>query len=130
MEHITTYTVQENELDELGHMNYLNYIMKFTSARMEWLKEIGLGFRELVDQQLGPVLLKLDTEYKKEVRLGDTVEIYTKLERVGTKSFTLVQSMVHGDQLSSSSTAIMTIMDLEKRKAIPVPNEISQHKSK
>ena len=27
MEHITTYTVAENEIDELGHMNYLNYIM-------------------------------------------------------------------------------------------------------
>lgn len=127
MEHITTYTVKENEIDELGHMNYLNYIMNFTSARMEWLKEIGLGFEELVEQQLGPVLLKLETDYVKEVRLGDQVQIRTKLKRVGTKSFTLEQYTYHEDQLSASSTAIMTIMDLQARKAIPVPEEIARH---
>ncbi len=42
----------------------------------------------MLAKQLGLVLLKFDTEYAKEVRLGDTVEIHTKLLKVGTKSFT------------------------------------------
>ena len=117
MEHITTYTVAENEIDQLGHMNYLNYIMHFTSARMEWLKQIGLGFNELVAQKLGPVILKLETEYVKEVRLGDTVEIRSKLTKVGTKSFTIEQAMFHEEQLSASTTVILVIMDLQGTKS-------------
>lgn len=128
MEHIATYTVTEDEIDELGHMNYLHYITRFTDARMEWLKEVGLSFHELVERQLGPVLLKLETEYTKEVRLGDTVEIRTILTRVGTKSFTLKQTMYHENQISASSTVILAIMDLQVRKAIPVPNEIARNK--
>ncbi|CAM5203473.1 Acyl-CoA thioester hydrolase OS=Ureibacillus acetophenoni OX=614649 GN=SAMN05877842_11930 PE=4 SV=1 [Ureibacillus acetophenoni] len=128
MEHITTYTVTENEIDELGHMNYLHYIMQFTNSRMEWLKEVGLSFHELVERKLGPVLLKVETEYSKEVRLGDTVEIRTRLTKVGTKSFTVEQTMLHDGQISASSTSILVIMDLQARKAIPVPDEIARNK--
>ena len=68
--------------------------------------------------------MKFDTEYLKEVRLGDTVEIHTKLLKVGTKSFTIEQIMYYEGAVSSKTTIIMTIMDLQTRKAIPVPNEL------
>ena len=68
--------------------------------------------------------IEFDTEYAKEVRLGDTVEIHTKLLKVGTKSFTIEQIMYHEGTVSSKTTIIMTIMDLQTRKAIPVHNEL------
>lgn len=127
MEHSKTYTIVESDLDELGHMNYLRYIKIFEIARFDWFEQVGLRFENLLEKQLGPVLLKLETEYSKEVRLDDTVEIHSKLNRVGTKSFTLEQTMIHDGQVSATTTAIMTIMDLQIRKAIPVPNEIAKH---
>src|SRR5690606_30568003 len=126
MEHSKTYTIVESDLDELGHMNYLRYIKIFEIARFGWFEQIGLRFENLLEEQLGPVLLKLETEYSKEVRLGDTVEIRSHLIRVGTKSFTLKQTMLHEGQTSATTTAIMAIMDLQKRKAIPVPDEIAK----
>lgn len=128
MEHSKTYTIVESDLDELGHMNYLRYIKIFEIARFGWFEQIGLRFENLLEEQLGPVLLKLETEYSKEVRLGDTVEIRSHLIRVGTKSFTLKQTMIHEGQTSATTTAIMAIMDLQKRKAIPVPDEIAKFK--
>ncbi|SOC44153.1 acyl-CoA thioesterase [Ureibacillus acetophenoni] len=128
MEHSKTYTIVESDLDELGHMNYLRYIKIFETARFGWFEQIGLRFENLLEEQLGPVLLKLETEYSKEVRLGDTVEIRSHLIRVGTKSFTLEQTMIHEGQTSATTTAIMAIMDLQKRKAIPVPAEIAKFK--
>ena len=124
MEHVKTYTIVERDIDELGHMNYLKYVKHFEIARFEWLNTIGISFDEMVAKQLGLVLLKFDTEYAKEVRLGDTVEIHTKLLKVGTKSFTIEQMMYHEGIVSSKTTIIMTIMDLQTRKAIPVPSEI------
>ncbi|MFJ8236126.1 acyl-CoA thioesterase [Ureibacillus sp. NPDC094379] len=129
MEHVKTYTIVESDIDELGHMNYLKYVKHFEKARFEWMKEVGLSTETLLGAKQGTVLLKFDTEYRKEVRLGDTVEIRTKLKRVGNKSFTLEQLMYHGELLSSTSNVILTIMDLQTRKAIPVPDEIAKLKT-
>ena len=124
MEHVKTYTIEERDIDELGHMNYLQYVKHFEIARFEWLSKIGLNFEQMLEQQLGIVLLKFDTEYAKEVRLGDTVEIHTKLLKVGKKSFTVEQIMYHEGAIASKSHVIKTVMDLQTRKAIPVPSEI------
>ena len=124
MEHVKTYTIEEQDIDELGHMNYLQYVKHFEIARFEWLSQIELTFEQMLEQQLGIVLLKFDTEYAKEVRLGDTVEIRTKLLKVGTKSFTVEHIMYHEGAISSKSHVIKTVMDLQTRKAIPVPSEI------
>ncbi len=124
MEHVKTYTIEERDIDELGHMNYLQYVKHFEIARFEWFTKIGINFDQMLAKQLGLVLLKFDTEYAKEVRLGDTVEIHTKLLKVGTKSFTMEQIMYHEGTISSKTYIIMTIMDLQTRKAIPVPSEI------
>lgn len=128
MEHIKTYTIVKSDLDRLGHMNYLKYIKHFEIARFEWLQQIGLSFEQLYEKQLGPVVLKLDTEYTKELRLGDIIEIRTKLKKVGTKSFTLEQIMYDNNQVSSTTIVIMTIMDLQERKAVLVPAEIAMYK--
>ena len=124
MEHVKTYTISERDIDELGHMNYLKYVKHFEIARFEWFTKMGINFDHMLEKQLGLVLLKFDTEYVKEVRLGDTVEIHTNLLKVGTKSFTIEQIMYHEGAVSSKTTIIMTIMDLQTRKAIPVLNEL------
>ena len=124
MEHVKTYNIVERDIDELDHMNYLKYVKHFEIARFEWLIQIGLDFEQMLERQLGLVLLKFDTEYAKEVRLGDTVEIHTKLLKVGTKSFTVEQIMYHEGAISSKSHVIKTVMDLQTRKDIPVPSEI------
>lgn len=124
MDHVKTYTIAESDIDELGHMNYLKYVKHFEIARFEWFTKVGINFDYMLEKKLGLVLLKFDTEYLKEVRLGDTVEIHTKLLKVGTKSFTIEQIMYYEGAVSSKTTIIMTIMDLQTRKAIPVPNEL------
>lgn len=124
MEHVKTYTIVESDIDELGHMNYMQYVKHFEIARSEWFTQIGFHFEQMLEQQLGLVVLKFETEYVKEVRLGHTVEIHTKLMRVGTKSFTVEQIMYHEGAISSKNHVIMTIMDLQTRKAVPVPSVI------
>ena len=124
MDHVKTYTIEKRDIDELGHMNYLKYVKHFEIARFEWFTKVGINFDYMLEKKLGLVLLKFDTEYLKEVRLGDTVEIHTKLLKIGTKSFTIEQIMYHEGTVSSKTTIIMTIMDLQTRRAIPVPNEL------
>ncbi len=121
------YTVTQSDIDELNHMNFNRYVLIFSDARLNWLDEIGLGLPSLIEKSLGTALIKFDTTYHREVRLGETVRLETELSHVGNKSFAFQQKMYREDELCSECNAILVIMDLEKRQAIPVPKEIAQH---
>lgn len=122
------YKVKQSDLDALDHMNYNRYVMLFSEARLQWLKDVGSSLEDLLEKQLGTVLLHFDTTYHKECRLGHQVHIETTLVKVGTKSFTMYQKMLRGEELCAESNATLVVMDLVKRKAIPVPKEIAEFK--
>lgn len=118
------YIVVEEDIDFLGHMNFLRYIALYSDFRMQWVADIGLDRNTRQTAHLGAVVLHFDIDYHHEIRLGEKVVFMTELKRKGNKSFTLYQTIIAGDVLHSETTVVLTIMDLNKRKAIPLPDEI------
>lgn len=81
----------------------------------------------MAERDMATVLLKLDTEYIKEARLGDKVTVKTSLGRLGTKSFTMEQTMYNEQHEEiSTSQSIFAMFDLIQRKSIPVVDEIAR----
>lgn len=119
------YIVGNEDIDGLGHMNFLRYVALFSEFRMQWLAEIGLSRETRRASNLGAVLLKMEIDYHRELRLGDLVVVTTELKRKGNKSFTLYQTMKLEGQLSSDTTVTLTFMDLKERKAILLPLEMT-----
>lgn len=118
------YVVGNEDIDGLGHMNFLRYVALFSEFRMQWLVEIGLSRETRRAANLGAVLLNMEIDYHKELRLGDTISVTTELKRKGNKSFTLYQTMQLEGQLSSETTVTMTFMNLLERKSILLPLEM------
>ena len=121
------YTVKESDLDGLGHMNFNRYVLIMSEMRLKWLADVGLALDDLLAKQLGTALITFDTTYHKELRLGDTVDIETRVVKVGTKSFTMLQRITLNGELCTDCNSVLVIMDLQARKAIEVPEEIKQH---
>lgn len=118
------YIVVETDIDSLGHMNFLRYVALYSDFRLQWLANIGLDKSARMAAKLGAVVLHFDIDYHREIRLGETVTITTELKRKGNKSFTLYQTIFSKEQLHSETTVVLAIMDLNLRKAIPLPAEI------
>ncbi|MBQ0140708.1 MAG: acyl-CoA thioesterase [Kurthia sp.] len=124
MQHSVEYSVVENDIDELGHMNFLRYVSLYNECRLQWLTTINLDKSKRCGQNLGLVVLNFEITYLHEIRLGEKIKVTTELKRKGNKSFTVFQKIHSNEQLCSETTVILTLMDLAKRKAIELPPEV------
>lgn len=128
MEITNYFTVTEKDIDVFKHMNYKRYIDLFEEERANWFIEIGLPFAEMAAKGFAVVILKLETEYKKEARLGERLSIETAPQNMGTKSFSLEQ-MIYNEkhELITASICTFVMFDLNERKSMPVVKGISSH---
>ncbi len=76
-EHQTQYY----ETDQMGIIHHSNYIRWFESARIFYMKQIGVDYAEMEKTGIISPVLEVNCVYKSMVHFGDTVEIVPKLEK-------------------------------------------------
>lgn len=128
MQTVTKIIVAPEDIDQLGHVNYLKYILFLEKGVSHWYKQAGVNFHELREKDLGTVVLKLDISYNKEARLGDTLNVKTSLTHVGNKSFSVKQEIYNQDDiLITEATKTFVMFNTTTRKGVPVIEEIARH---
>ncbi len=73
--YVTTFTTRWADCDANGHMRNTAYSEYAIDVRMAFLAEHGFGFDQFVQAGLGPVLLREEIDYLREVRLGETITV-------------------------------------------------------
>jgi acyl-CoA thioester hydrolase len=70
-----TFTVRWADCDVNGHMRNTAYSEYAIDVRIGYLTEHGFGFERMVEMGFGPVILREETDFLREVRLGEDVEV-------------------------------------------------------
>lgn len=70
-----SFTVRWADCDVNAHMRNTAYSEYATDARVSYLAEHGFAFERFVELGFGPVILREEIDYLREVRLGETVEV-------------------------------------------------------
>ncbi|OLS33701.1 thioesterase family protein [Bacillus sp. MRMR6] len=126
MQTIIEAEVDEDKIDHLGHMNYLEYIIFSEKGMSDWFQKAGASHLNLAQRQMGMVFVKLDVSYLNEARLGDLLKIKTIPVHLGTKSFVIKQTIYNQhDLLITEFKKTFVMFNTETRKSIPVIDEIS-----
>ena len=79
------FKVRDYECDMAGIVNnsvYLNYL---EHARHEFIKTIGLDFKELLRAGIFTVVARADLSYKTPLRSGDSFTVKIRVEHSGVK---------------------------------------------
>lgn len=127
MEITGEFIIQKEDIDWFNHLNNKRYFDFFEAERSEWFTKIGFPYLKMAERDQAVVIVKLDMDYIKEVRLGERVTVKTFLEKAGTKSFTIEQSMYNeGQEEVAKSSSIFVMFDLVERKSMPVVEEIAK----
>ena len=75
-----SFTVRWADCDANGHMRNTAYSEYGIDVRIAYLSEHGFGYEQFAANGFGPVLLREEIDYLREVRLGETVSVdYTQL---------------------------------------------------
>ncbi len=93
-EHQTQYY----ETDQMGIIHHSNYIRWFESARIWYMKEIGIDYADMERQGIISPVLEVHCVYKSMVHFGDVVEILPKVEKYNGVTLELSYSVL--DQVS------------------------------
>lgn len=69
------------ETDQMSIVHHSNYIRWFEEARIDWMNQIGIDFRDIEARGIVVPVIGVSCQYKSMTHFGDNVLIYTKLEQ-------------------------------------------------
>ncbi len=75
MRYTKIFIVRWSDADVNGHMRNTSYSEYATDVRMSFFADRGWPHARFEETRLGPVLLREELDYLRELRLGDTVEV-------------------------------------------------------
>jgi acyl-CoA thioester hydrolase len=108
-----------SDTDAQGVVYYGRYMPYFDLARTEFHRHLGRVHLGGVDFAMRAVTV----EYVAPARFDDLLEVFVRVERIGTTSMTYDHAAyrIEDDTLMASAKATLVCIALEKRTAVPVP---------
>lgn len=70
-----TFTIRWADCDANGHMRNTAYSEYAIDVRMAFLTEHGFGYDQLVAAGFGPVLLREEIDYLRELKMSDVITV-------------------------------------------------------
>jgi len=107
-----------SDTDAQGVVYYGRYLPYFDLARTEYHRHLGR-----VDLPGEFVVRALSVEYHAPARFDDPLEVFVRVERIGTTSVTY-DFAAHGaedDMLLATATQTLVLIDRTGRRPLPIP---------
>jgi acyl-CoA thioester hydrolase len=119
--------VQFSDTDAQGVVYYGRYMPYFDLARTEFHRHLGRVHLGDVDFAMRAV----SVEYVAGARFDDLLEIFVRIERIGTTSITYDHAAYRvdddgDDTLMATAKATLVCIALDERRAVPVPAEFRE----
>lgn len=83
--HVTPIAVRFHDLDALGHVNNARYLNYLEEGRLHYARDV-CGWNGTMET-LSLIVARVEIEFKAPVRLQDTLNLHTRVTRLGNKSF-------------------------------------------
>jgi acyl-CoA thioester hydrolase len=115
--HRVEIQVRFGDTDALGHVNNASFASYTETARLDFLNCLGKSVRSLI-------LASLYIDFRKQVKFGDRVHVETRVERLGTSSITLAQTIFADDQRATDVRSVAVYFDYESGKSRPLTIEM------
>jgi acyl-CoA thioester hydrolase len=110
-----------SDTDAQGIVYYGRYFPYFDLARVEYHRHLELTTAQLAGNEF--VMRAMTVEYHAPAVFDDLIEVFVRLARVGRTSVTYEFAAYRADDdvLMVTATQTLVLVDLEERKACPIP---------
>ncbi len=121
-------TIPPEYLDEFGHMNVRWYVSICSDAVKEMFSSFGMTPEYFSDGTRGSFALKQYIHYLAEVRVGETIEVRTRVigrteKRIHFMHFILNRT---NDKIAATMEVLAAHADLTVRRTSPFPEAIAR----
>ena len=109
------------DFDSFGHANNIAQHSYFDVGKAELFQELWRLRGAL--KRIPAMIVSVHTDFLEQIRMGESIEVVTRIESIGEKSLTLQQSIMCGQRECSRSRTVMVCYDAESQQSVPVPVE-------
>ncbi|MDA9664477.1 MAG: thioesterase family protein [Porticoccaceae bacterium] len=115
--------VRYSDTDRQGHVNNAVFSTFLECARTDILYDKSRGLLN-PDREL--VIVKIAIEFLAELSWPGSVEIGSRVAKVGHSSIMFEQAIFQGDKCASVSTSVMVMIDKVTRKSAGLPEDVAE----
>ncbi len=116
---ILNFEVRDYECDLQGIVNNAVYQNYYEHARHQYLKSAGLDFATLHQQEIDPVVYRIEIDFRKPLKSGDSFQVETSVIREGNLKFIFNQEIKIQENLVNK--AKVAVVFTSRGKPIPAP---------
>ena len=118
--------VYYEDTDAGGIVYYANYLKFFERARTEWLRSIGVGQQELLEQHDALFVVKsVSADYHAPAKLDDTVRLTLSIAKMGRASIVFLQQAWRDETLLNTAEVKIGCVDASMRPRA-IPDDVAQ----
>ena len=124
-EHKIEIRVSYADTDQMNVVYYANYFVWFERGRIEYLRALGLSYKEMEKQNLILPVMEASCSYKAPAHFDDLVVVKTKIKEMGKSSISFTYEVLNKDsnQLLATGETRHPFINKE-RKIVRIPDEI------
>jgi 4-hydroxybenzoyl-CoA thioesterase len=92
----------------------------------DWFaRSLGVDFAALhLRERLGVPTVKIECEFLRASRLGETLDFALDVESLGRASFVLAHAVRCGDELRVHARATLCFVSLDTMRSVPIPEDL------
>lgn len=80
-QHFYKHKVQYYETDQMGIVHHSNYIRWFEEARVDFLNNLGIGYKKMEESGIISPVVEVHAVYRTMTHFDDVVEIQIKVQK-------------------------------------------------
>lgn len=112
-------SVRDYECDIQGIVNNAVYQHYLEHTRHEYLKSIGLDFKDFTDRGIHLVVVRIELDYKKPLKSGDNFTVTLKMFEESKVRFAFYQDIYCNDNLMLKGKVVGTAINEKGRPFLP-----------
>jgi acyl-CoA thioester hydrolase len=117
------YRVPYADTDQMGVVYYANYLVYFERVRNEFLRDLGLTYREMESRGWGLPVVQAHVDYRSPAFYDDLLSIRARVTRATALRITIHCEVLRGDTMLATGWTEHIFVDLKTRRPRRVDRE-------
>ena len=117
--------VRYGETDQMGVVYHGNYALYLEMGRIEWLRKLGISYKNMEENGIMLPVVSLNINYKKSAGYDDVINVKTQLKNVPTAKIEFEYEITNdkGEILTTAHTTLVFI-DMKTNRPVRAPQHI------
>lgn len=114
--------VRYAETDQMGVVHHGNYALYLEMARIEWLRKLGISYKNMEENGIGLPVVSLAINFKKSAVYDDVIKVKTQLKKQPTALVEFEYKLTNqNDELLCTAEVVLAFIDMTTKRPTRPP---------